>query len=75
MSCKTVTEIEGKVPEFEFREDRKRVVCTVCSASFKYDIATEGGKKVSDQLSDLKNKLLLTANTPPFYETPIGTLQ
>ena len=57
MTCRSVTEIEGKVPEFEFKEDQERVVCTVCSASFKYDVATEGGKKVSAQLSNLKNNL------------------
>jgi hypothetical protein len=42
--CRNVEEIQTKVPEFDFREDQERVVCTVRDTSFKYDV-TRAEKK------------------------------
>ena len=55
--CKSVTEIEAKVPEFEYKEDPERVTCSLCSTSFQYDKTTERGKGISPQLSHLKGTL------------------
>ena len=55
--CRNVEEIQTKVPEFEFKEDQEKVVCTVCDASFKYDVTREQERRISPHLADLKNNL------------------
>ena len=44
-SCRSVAEVEAKVPEYEYNEDEDLVNCRVCSQTFKYDITTETGQK------------------------------
>ena len=59
VACKSVAEIESKVPEFQFQEENSKLVCTVCKAEFKYDVSLElgVGRKQSDSLVYLKNNL------------------
>ena len=57
VSCRSVEEIENKVPEFQYDEKIEKVVCQVCGTDFQYDISQEQGRKQSTSLVDLKNRL------------------
>ena len=57
VSCRSVSEIETKVPEFRYNEKSEKVVCQVCYQDFKYDISLEQGRKQSASLSHLKENL------------------
>ena len=56
-SCRSVSEIETKVPEFRYDENSEKVVCQVCKQAFKYDASLEQGRKQSPSLSHLKDHL------------------
>ena len=57
VACKSVAEIESRVPEFQFQEEKAKLVCRVCNAEFKYDVSLELGRKQSENLINLKNNL------------------
>ena len=57
LSCRSVSEIETKVPEFRYDEKSEKVVCQVCQQAFKYDASLEQGRKQSPSLSHLKDHL------------------
>ena len=57
VSCRSVSEIETKVPEFRYDEHSEKVVCQVCKQAFKYDASLEQGRKQSPSLSHLKDHL------------------
>ena len=57
VSCRSVSEIETKVPEFRYDEKSEKVVCQVCNQAFKYDVSLEQGRKQSASLSHLKENL------------------
>ena len=59
VSCRSVSEIETKVPEFRYDESSEKVVCQVCKQTFKYDVSLEQGRKQSASLSHLKENLKL----------------
>ena len=57
VDCRSVSEIETKVPEFRFDEKSEKVICQVCKQVFKYDISLEQGRKQSASLAHLKDNL------------------
>ena len=56
-ACRSVSEIEVKVPEFRYDDEAEKVKCIVCKTEFKYDISLEEGRKQSDSLGNLKSHL------------------
>ena len=56
-TCRSVAEIETKVPEFQYDENLEKVVCQVCKSEFKYDVSQEQGRKQSNSLGELKYRL------------------
>ena len=57
VSCRSVSEIETKVPEFCYDKKLEKVVCQVCHQTFSYDISLEQGRKLSGSLIHLKDNL------------------
>ena len=57
VACRSVSEIENKVPEFRFDEKSEKVICLVCKQVFKYDVSLEQGRKQSASLIHLKDNL------------------
>ena len=57
MECRSVSDIEAKVPEFLYEEEREKVVCQICKTEFGYDVSLETGRKQSESLVNLKFSL------------------
>lgn len=74
VACKSVTEVETRVPEFTYNDEIKKVVCEVCKEKFNYDISHEQqGKNQSQQLVNLKAHLKLHLEKSTSHKTALGS--
>ena len=60
LGCRSIQDIEIKVPEFDYNEDERKVKCLVCNEEFSYDSSLERNsmeKNLSRQFRNLKSHL------------------
>ena len=72
LACKNIAEIESKVPEFHFQEEKEKMICSVCNSEFHYDNSIEVGRKQPRTFLNLKQNLQNHLKKSATHKTALG---